>query len=449
LGLHTDSSHRFERGVDPRAVPTVIARAVSLLCELAGGRAAGTAHEVRRSDFAPPTIRLRASRAEALLGVAVPVDRTVEILTALGCQVTSAGQGSFEVTVPSWRPDLTREEDLIEEVARIWGYDKIPSAVPSIKVSEGSAPEIRFLRKLRLQAAAAGLSEAVNYAFVAPKQLEKARVPTAALRLANPLSEERSVMRTSLLPGLLANVQRAQRHQVTQAALFELARTFTPSSELLPDERYRLGVVLWGARAEFIGEGGALDFFDAKGVLESVLRPLTRGKVETVADAALGAEHAFLHPRRAARVRLFEQEVGLLGELHPDVLDDLELTGPLIYAELDVARLFAVSRGHLPPQVNPLPRFPGTARDLAIVVEETVQAGTVSAALAEAGGALVEAVELFDLYRGEQVGAGKKSLAFRIRYRDRDATLTDQRVDELHGRVLAEAGRRFGAQIRA
>jgi phenylalanyl-tRNA synthetase beta chain len=449
LGLHTDSSHRFERGVDPRAVPTVIARVVSLLCEIAGGRAASSAHEVKSSDFSPPTIGLRASRAEALLGVALPVGKTEEVLSALGCQVKSASQGSLQVTVPSWRPDLTREEDLIEEVARIWGYDKIPSVVPSIKVSEGSAPEIRFLRKLRLQAAAAGLSEAVNYAFVAPKQLEKARVATAALRLANPLSEERSVMRTSLLPGLLANVQRAQRHQVTHAALFELARTFMPSGELLPEERYKLGVVLWGARAEFIGEGGALDFFDAKGVLESIVRPLTRGKVETEADAALGAAHAFLHPRRAARIRLFEREVGLLGELHPDVLDDLELTGPVVYAELDVATLFVVSRGHLPPQVNPLPRFPGTARDLAIEVEEAVQAGAVAALLAEAGGALVEAVELFDLYRGEQVGAGKKSLAFRIRYRDRDATLTDQRVDELHGRVLAEAGRRFGAQIRA
>jgi phenylalanyl-tRNA synthetase beta chain len=449
LGLHTDSSHRFERGVDPRAVPEVMARAVSLLCEIAGGRASAMAHEVRSSEFVPRVVTLRESRAEALLGVALPAGKAEQVLTALECEVEQAGPGILRVSVPTFRPDLSREEDLIEEVARIWGYDKIPSVVPSIKVSEGSAPEIRFLRKLRLQAAAVGLSEAVNYAFVAPKQLEKARVSTDALRLANPLSEERSVMRTSLLPGLLANVQRAQRHQVTQAALFELARTFQPTGQLLPEERYKLGVLLWGTRAEFIGEAGALDFFDAKGMLESIVRPLTRGVIETIADAALAATHAFLHPRRAARVRLFDTEVGLLGELHPDVLDDLELTGPVTYAELDVASVFAVSRGHLPAQVNPLPRFPGTARDLAIVVEEAVQAGTVAALLAEAGGPLVEAVELFDLYRGEQVGGGKKSLAFRIRYRDRDATLTDVRVDEVHGRILAEAGRRFGAQIRA
>jgi phenylalanyl-tRNA synthetase beta chain len=244
-------------------------------------------------------------------------------------------------------------------------------------------------------------------------------------------------------------LQRAQRHQVTHASLFELARTFAPSGQLLPVERYKLGILRWGARAEFIGAGGALDFFDAKGVLESIVRPLTRGRSDTRADATLATEHAFLHPRRAARVRLFETEIGLLGELHPDVLDDLELSGPVAYAELDVATLFDVSRGHLPPQVDALPRFPGTARDLAIVVEEEVQAGTVATLLGQVGGELVEAVELFDLYRGEQVGPGKKSLAFRIRYRDRDATLTDARVEEVHGRVLSEAGRRFGAQIRA
>jgi phenylalanyl-tRNA synthetase beta chain len=449
LGVHTDSSHRFERGVDPRAVPQVLARVLSLLSELAGGSALAEAHEVCASEFTQRVVTLRESRAEALLGATLPAGQAELVLTRLGCGVQRANADTLGVSVPTFRPDLSREEDLIEEVARIWGYDKIPSAVPSIKVSEGSAPEIRFLRKLRLQAASAGLSEAVNYAFVSPKQLEQARVATTALRLANPLSEERSVMRTSLLPGLLANVQRAQRHQVAQAALFELARTFHPGGELLPDERYKLGVLLWGARVEYIGEGGALDFFDAKGVLDSIVRPLTRGRVDTRADEALGASCAFLHPRRSARVHVFDLEVGLLGELHPDVLDDLQLSGPVVYAELDVAQLFAASRGHLPPQVNALPRFPGSARDLAIVVEEAVQAGTVAALLTEAGGPLVEAVELFDLYRGEQVGTGQKSLAFRIRYRDRDATLTDQRVDEVHGRVLAEAGRRFGAQIRA
>lgn len=256
-------------------------------------------------------------------------------------------------------------------------------------------------------------------------------------------------MRTSLLPGLLANLLRAQRHQVSSTAIFELARTFRPSAELLPEERYKLSVVLAGARGGFIGDGEALDFHDGKGVLDSIVRPLTRGAVQTFADPELAGAHPSLHPRRTARVELFGKPVGLLGELHPDVLDDGELVGPVVYAELDVAALVEVGRGHLPPQVRALPRFPASARDLAIVVDEAVEAGTVAAVLWETGGALVEEVQLFDLYRGGQLGPGKKSLAFRIRYRDLEATLTDQRVEQVHGRVLAETERRFDARIRA
>jgi phenylalanyl-tRNA synthetase beta chain len=449
LGLHTDSSHRFERGVDPRAVPQVIARVVSLLGQLANGRVASHAFEVCSSSFAPREIVLRGARIKALLGVTPPPGKAEQVLRALGCEVQRESEATLRVLAPSWRPDLTREEDLIEEVARIWGYDQIPSVVPSVHVSEGTAPAIRFLRALRLRAAAVGLTEVVNYAFVSAKQLEKARVPSDTLRLANPLSEERSVMRTSLLPGMLANLQRAQRHQVVGTTIFELARTFKPTGELLPEERYKFGVLLAGARASFLGEGAALDFYDLKGVLDSVLRPLTRGQIETVADPDLGAQHASFHPRRIARVRLFDQDIGVLGELHPDVLDDLELTGPVLYADLDVATLVELGRGHLPPQVRALPRFPASSRDVSVEVDESVEAGTVAAALRETGGSLVEEVQLFDLYRGGQVEVGKKSLSFRIRYRDLEATLTDQRVEEAHGRVVAETERRFGARIRA
>jgi phenylalanyl-tRNA synthetase beta chain len=449
LGLHTDSSHRFERGVDPRAVPQVIARVVSLLGELAGGRIATQGFEVCASEFTPAPITLRAARIEALLGAMPPAGTSETVLHALGCEVTPTGQSVLQVVPPSWRPDLTREEDLIEEVARIWGYDKIPSVVPSVHVSGGTAPEIRFLRALRLRAASVGLTEVVNYAFVSHKQLESARVSTDALRLANPLSEERSVMRTSLLPGLLANLQRAQRHQVARTSIFELARTFKPTGQLLPEERYKLGVVLSGARSDFIGEGEPLDFYDAKGAIESIVQPLTRGQIETLAAPELAMQYPSFHPRRIARVRLFDADVGVVGELHPDVLDDLALTGPVAYAELDAALLAEHGRGSQPPQVRQLPRFPASNRDLAIEVDESVEAGTIAGVLRETGGPLVEEVLLFDLYRGGKLEAGKKSLAFRIRYRDPEATLTDQRVEEAHGRLIAETERRFGARVRA
>ena len=449
LGLHTDSSHRFERGVDPRAVPGVLLRVTSLLAELAGGVPCQHGFEVYPQPVQPREVVLRIERVDGLLGVKVPQGKPREVLESLGCEVDASVAGVLKVRVPTWRPDLSREEDLIEEIARVWGYDKIPSEMPSVKASNGGTqPLTRFVRRMKERAAAAGLTEVVNYAFVSDKQLEKARVSTDAVRLANPLSEERSVMRTSLLPGIVANVLRAQRHQVPRATVFELARTFTPSGDVLPEERYKFGLALWGKRAEWVGEGEALDFFDGKGYLESLLRPLTRLSVETVSDPELAKAHAFAHPRRAARVRLGGQDVGLLCELHPDVVDDLELLGPVVYAELDVPDVLGASRGDAAPQVKPTPRFPASTRDLALEVDETTTAGSVMGLLRESGGALLEDVQLFDVYRGAQVGAGKKSLAFRLTYRDPEATLTDPRVDEVHQRLGTEVRKRLGAAVR-
>lgn len=448
FGLHTDASHRFERGVDPVAVPTVLARVTGLLAELASGKPAAHGVESYPQPIAAKVIPFRRARAEALLGVKLPDGKAESVLQALGCTLGAESDGALRVVAPTFRPDLTREEDLIEEVARVWGYDKIPTEVPSIKASsEGTAPQTRFVRELKLRSAGVGLTEAVNYAFVSPKQLERSRVSTNAVLMANPLSEERSVMRTSVLPGLLSNLQRAQRHQVSATTIFEVARTFTPSGGDLPDERYKLGIVLAGSRADWIGEQGALDFYDGKGVLENIVRPLMRRSVETVIDEAFVATQPFLHPRRAARVCVGDKAVGVLGELHPDVLDAWELSGPVVYAEIDVADLLD-TREQGAPQVRPIPRFPASARDLAIEVDEGISAGDVGEVLQKAGGVLVEHVRLFDLYRGGQVGAGKKSLAFRVTYRDPEATLTDARVDEVHARVSAEAGKRFGAALR-
>ncbi|MDB4989380.1 MAG: Phenylalanyl-tRNA synthetase beta chain [Myxococcaceae bacterium] len=448
LGLHTDASHRFERGVDPRAVPGVLARVVSLICDVAGGATSTQGYEIYPEAFVPKEIQLRAPRIQGLLGANIPTGRAAQILESLGCEVETRA-GLLRVRAPTWRPDLTREEDLIEEIARVYGYDNIPNEAPRVHASVGGAhPLTRFLRKLKERAAAIGLTEAVNLAFNSQKQLEQARSPQPALRVANPLSEERSVMRTSLLPGLAQNVLRAQRHQVEHVSLFELARVFTPTYDVLPQERYKLAFILSGSRPGWVGEPEAYDFYDGKGLLSALLAPLSRRALRAAVDAELAGEYPFLHPRRAARILLGDKAVGVLGELHPDVLDALELTGPVIYAELDVADLFALRSGESAPQVRALPRFPASSRDLAIVVEETREAGAVAAVLREAGGPLLEAVELFDLYRGGQLEAGKKSLAFRLTYRDSEGTLTDQRVDDAHGRVVEEAQRSFAASLR-
>ncbi|MET0339727.1 MAG: phenylalanine--tRNA ligase subunit beta [Polyangiales bacterium] len=449
LGLHTDASHRYERGVDPRAVPAVLARVVSLICQLTGGEPVSDGYEVCGASFTPREIPLRSERLESLLGAQIPFARAAEILTGLGCEVAS-GEGALRVFAPTFRPDLTREEDLIEEVARVWGYDRIPVEVPSVRpVEAASAPVAGFVRRLKTRAAAVGLTEAVNLSLTSPKQIAATRAPMPTVKVANPLSEERSVMRSSLLPGLAANLLRAQRHQVAAVSMFELARVFTPTDGALPIERHELAIVLWGGRDAWLGDASTFDFYDGKGRLEALLPPLLGAAVETVADDTLETDAPYLHPRRAARVRVAGQPVGVLGELHPDVLDVLELTGPVVYASLDVAGLLAAGRVDAPPQVQALPRFPASARDLAIAVEESIEAGDVARALREAGGPLVERVELFDLYRGGQVEAGKKSLAFRITYRDPEATLTDARVDAAHAGLVEQTLRRFGASVRA
>jgi phenylalanyl-tRNA synthetase beta chain len=367
----------------------------------------------------------------------------------LGCVISSADDSQLQASAPSFRPDLTREVDLIEEYARIRGYDRIPTVLPRIHPSdEGTPPAIQFVRALRESGAALGMSEAINFAFVAPDDLPRARVSVDAPRVANPMSEERSVLRTSLLPGLLRNLQLAQRHQAKRFAGFEVGRVFRTLGELLPDERYQFGLLLWGLRQRWYDERETLDFYDAKGLLESVTQRVTDRAIETVPDPKLIEEAPFLHPRRLARVVLAGVPVGLLGEIHPDVVEAFELHAQPFYAQLDVAQLMAAKMKLAALTVRELPRFPATTRDVAVVVEEALAAGDVARALAAVTPELTESVRLFDIYRGTPVPEGHKSLAFHVVYRDPSTTLTDKRVDDVHARVTAAAEKQFAAALR-
>jgi phenylalanyl-tRNA synthetase beta chain len=449
LGLHTDSSHRFERGVDPNGVPDVLAHSAALVAALAGGRAGQQSLDVVGQPIAPQQVTLRAARVEALLGCAFDAALAERLPGGLGCALVARPEG-WQVTLPTHRPDLSREVDLIEELARLRGYDAIPSALPPIRPSsEGVNGELSFLRALREAGAAAGLHEAVNYAMVADVDLRAARVSEAAPRIANPLSEERSVLRTSLLPGLGRNLRLAQRQQVKRFALFELSRVFgRPEVRALPHERFELGVLLWGQRLRGYAEDELFDFYDVKAALQGIVRHVTGRTLEARLDDALEQDAPYLHPRRRARLALGDRVLGQLGELHPDVVQALELEGRPVYGVLDVPALQAAARALGPVQARPLPRFPSATRDLALVLEEGVQTGEVVAALRQAGGELVESVAVFDLYRGEPVPAGHKSAAFHVVYRDPAATLTDKAVDQLHQKLTAAAGRRFGATVR-
>jgi phenylalanyl-tRNA synthetase beta chain len=445
LGLHTDSSHRFERGVDPEAVPRVLASAASLIAELGGGSAATTAIDRVATAYESKSIRFRPSRAAQLLGTAVSKDESLRILESLGCRIVEQSDEAITAEAPSWRPDLKREVDLIEEVARVRGYEKIPTAVPRVHPSEaGTSGLLKFVDRLREAAVTSGLYEAVNYGFLSVDDLRKARVSTDVVPLANPLSEERSVMRTSLLPGLTAAATRAQRHGATEVRLFELARTFHPSHDVLPREDTVLAIVLAGQRSAWIGGEQSFDLYDGKGVIQAVVdRVFGRAP-----ELATGEVPSFLHPKRSAVVTLASRPIGFVGEMHPDVGDDLGLIGRVIYAELDVPGLHALSEELGPSQARGLPKFPAVARDIAMLVRDQFSAGEIAVALRQASKGLAESVSLFDLYRGDQIPDGHRSLAFRVTYRDREGTLTDKRVDQVHASLAKLASDRFEATIR-
>ncbi|MGF1469947.1 MAG: phenylalanine--tRNA ligase subunit beta [Sandaracinaceae bacterium] len=447
LGLHTDASYRFERGVDPNGVPYALRRATSLFVALAGGAADPVAVDRIPRPIRPVTIDLDPEHPARLLGLAVDPKRSRQVLSAVGCQVRSS-RGRWRVTVPTFRPDLTRPEDLVEEVARIEGYDKVPTEVPAVRPSgRGYGEGYRFDRALRRAAVATGLLEARTFAFVSPEELARARVPTEAVPLANPLSEERSVMRTSLVPALLGAVGRAQRHQAASARLFELGRVFR-RGERLPEERAELVFVLAGPRQPWFQDEGPVDFFDGKGVATSIVETAFGAALEAEADESLEEEAPYLHPRRRARLRIGGQPVGVLGELHPDVADAFDLDGRVVVGLIaaDATRAALAARGL--PQAEELPRYPAVQRDVALVVEDNLPMRRVAEAIREAGAGLVETVELFDVYQGASIPDGRKSLAFRIVYRDVEATLTDKKVDKAHGKVLKALQDSLGARPR-
>ncbi len=451
LGLHTESSHRFERGVDPNGAAWAMRRAVSLICTLASGAASPIARDVYPTPVAPRAIAFDPSHVGRLTGAEVEERRTRHALEALGCAISPAEKSGWRVNAPTWRPDLSRPEDLVEEVARVVGYDAIPTALPRILPSgRGLDPRLRLARRLREAAADLGLLEAVNFAFVSRGELDRARVSTGVVVLANPISEERTVMRTSLLPGLLSAIARARRHQAGTVTLFELARVYHPAEgQPLPREPLHLAIALAGPRVDHVAEDAAYDFYDGKGLLGSLVEATLGAPLGASAAGALDAEAPYLHPKRRARLTIDGAAVGVLGELHPDVGDEVGLDVRVVYGELDVDRLLAVAGARGVPQSRPLPRFPSVTRDLALVVDDAVEASAVAAALEGAGVDLVEAIELFDVYHGTGIDPGKKSLAFRVVYRDPEATLTDRTVEQAHQRVVRAALERFDAKLRA
>ncbi|MGO9838828.1 MAG: phenylalanine--tRNA ligase subunit beta [Polyangiaceae bacterium] len=445
-GIHTESSHRFERGIDWGDTRAALDRAVSLIAQLARATPLKEAPIFEARPLARRTVVLRHQRLCALVGAEVDRGEADAILGRLGFANRSSQPGVALWEVPSFRPDVSREVDLIEEVTRVRGLDKVEATLPPIRPSRDAAPREALARRARGAGVGLGLSEAMTYAFVSPRDLEALGAPAPAVVLRNPLSEDRSVMRTSLLPGLLRALGHARRHGERDVRLFAVGALFLPSEGPLPDERLAFAAVIAGERHGWLDKPEAIDVWEGKGLAEGLVSRMLR-RDAAVRLAGVDERPPRLHPRGAAWIEVDGKRIGSLGPLHPDVADAFELTDVAVVVEVDLGALDDV--GARPVRFAQLPRFPASPRDLAVVVRDDVAAGDVEQAVREAAGDLAERVAIFDRFAGGSVPPGHASLALHVVYRAPDRTLTDTEVDVAHARVVASVQKRFGATLRS
>lgn len=448
LGLRSEASLRFEKGVDLEGCLRAADRAAQLIEEIGAGRAVPGAADAYPSPYKPRTIMVRPERVNRILGIQVPREEVAGILERLEFNPREA-DGEFVVSVPSYRHDVFREVDLVEEVVRMYGYDRVEHTLPYGATTPGLRSEEQLLLKwLKDLLTACGLTEVVTYSFVSRGLFERMRIPADSpmrdvLALQNPLSEEQAVMRTLLFPGLVELLARNYHRRNLDAAFFELAAVFRKRENgALPEERQMLAMALTGgAPAGWNLAPMPYDFFYVKGILEMLAAKLGLPEPEF-----RPADHPSFHPGRSAVVAVGDTVLGTMGELHPDVLESYELPAG-VACELDMDRLIRLDRT-IAKQYAGLPRFPSVERDLALIIEDRVPVREVVTLIRRAGGRLLKEVRLFDVYTGRQIEEGCRSLAFALRFQADDRTLTDDEVNKYLTRVLDRVAAETGAKLR-
>ena len=418
---------------------------------LGGGTVSRGAVDAYPRKILPRKISLRVSRTNRILGTSIGAGEIPGYLRRLHLEVRESGPDSFEVMTPTYRVDLTREIDLIEEIARLHGFHRIPVTLPSGRVAPESKTAMqKGTERAKSLLAAFGFWEVITYSFLSTQVLRDLNLPpedrrATPLRIQNPLSEDQAVMRTTLIPGLLSSARSNLHRQNLDLKLFELGRVFFPrQAEELPEEAASLGGILCGRREEESWAQGKAecDFFDLKGVLEGLFEGLGVSGLRFLP----APEVPFLHPGKSAAVWGGEEEIGVLGEVHPGVTERFDLKGKVFLFELNFEKV--VSRMTERRKFTPLPRYPAVTRDLAVVVDESVAAGDLLRTLWQADEGWIKEIRLFDLYRGNPVPAGKKSLAFRLTYQKEDRTLTDREVNEFHQKLVEFLTRQYQGTLR-
>ena len=447
LRLPSEACMRFERGIRAELTLPALKRATQLMAQLAGGEAARGLADAYPGKLEPEPILLSTGEVKRILGVDFSLDQIVDALTSLGFECKQSGPASEAlVLAPYWRSDIHLAVDLIEEVARITGYDSIPTTMLSQPIPrQNPEPIIGLKREVRRSLTGYGFQEIITYSLIsleAQKRLSPEAHPPepAPLRVANPMTAEQEYLRPSLRANLLAALSSNRRHEDGGIRLFELGKVYLPRPNDLPDEPEMLCCLLSGSRLEKSWQGGdeLPDFFEAKGVVEGLLSQLgVTADFDRCSDGSL-------HSTKQAAIVIGGNRLGVVGELHPEVLEGFEITGAAHLFEIDLAALLPFTTGHR--LFQPVPRFPAIVRDMALIVGAEITHQKVLDIIK--GFPLVERVTIFDVYSGEQVPRGKQSLAYRITFQSPTHTLTDEEVNKVQQQILDKLSSELGAVLR-
>jgi len=436
-GMRTESSARFEKGLDPENCLPGLMRACQLVEMLGAGNVVDGLIDVYPGKKEQTVLPFTPDKYNKFLGTEIDEQTMIDILATLECRVQDG-----KIYVPSFRSDLGCMQDIAEEIVRIWGYDKIPSSCIKAETTQGMrTPKQKLFVATEQLMYGMGISQIQTFSFISPKYYDAIALPAdSALRtsvvISNPLGEDTSVMRTTALPSLMEVLQRNNNFSNQNVRLFEMATIYLPDADpaLLPEEK----------TVVTIGMYGDADFYCMKGAVENMLK--MAGVKAPVYTAC--TENPSYHPGRCATVTTADGKyLGVFGQIHPVVADNYGMSIPVLCAEIDFDALFAVSNTE--PDYKPLPKFPAATRDYAFVCEEELEVGKIMSVIAKAGGTLVENVELFDIYRGEKLGAGKKSVAFRVTLRAADRTLTVEEADKISKKIINDLKFKLGIALRA
>jgi phenylalanyl-tRNA synthetase beta chain len=449
LSLSTEASYRFERGIDIEGTDLALKRSLELIKQLAGGNIARGIIDCYPKPWSSPQITLRADRTNNILGTNVDINTMTEHLSSLRMAVKKIDQNRIEVSPPPYRVDISREADLIEEIARLTGYDKIPVTLPPIRPTEEDNTELVLRDRTKNMLVGMGFTEIITYSFISPKSADILRAGQKSklrsfIKLLNPLSLDQSVMRTSLIPGLLSTVRLNSLRGQNDLRIFEWGKTYIKGGEELPQEKQVLAVLItgMGSTQEWYQKAREADFFDIKGVAENILKKFGIEKTEFKRN---NPKEEF-DPNEYARIFSSGFEIGAIGKVAKEVMEGYGLEKSAYIVEIYIETLLPLISWAI--QFKPLAKFPSVRRDISIMLNRSVESAMLISIVKEIGKDLVESVDIFDVYQSKQIAPQEKALALGVSYRSKKRTLTDDEVNKIHEEVIGEIRRQTGGRLR-